>query len=212
MSFLCGLDLGQAHDFSALVIAEAIEETIPRTRAVINGFVQHTPAQKMPTRYDVRHIQRFTLGTSYPAIVEQVSSLLRRPELGRDVTLIVDGTGVGRPVVDLFRQAGGRHGFVPVVITGGDTPSMVDGWRHVPKRELIAVVQVLLQSGRLRIGQFPETAVLTSELQNYRVKVTAAAHETFNAREGTHDDLVLALALATWFGERAGHVSIRWID
>ena len=29
----------------------------------------------------------------------------------------------------------------------------------------------------------PETAVLIRELQSYRVKVTAAAHEVFNAQE-----------------------------
>jgi len=27
-------------------------------------------------------------------------------------------------------------------------------------------------------------------------------NETFNAREGEHDDLILALALAAWRGER----------
>jgi hypothetical protein len=33
-------------------------------------------------------------------------------------------------------------------------------------------------------------------------KVTPAANEVFNAREGEHDDLLLALALAAWNGER----------
>ena len=35
------------------------------------------------------------------------------------------------------------------------------------------------------------------------MKITAAANETFEARhEGRHDDLVLAVALAVWAGER----------
>ena len=33
------------------------------------------------------------------------------------------------------------------------------------------------------------------------MKITAAANDTYNAREGQHDDLVLALALACWAGE-----------
>jgi hypothetical protein len=33
----------------------------------------------------------------------------------------------------------------------------------------------------------------------FEVKITPAAHETFNARQGQHDDLVLALACALWF-------------
>ena len=38
----------------------------------------------------------------------------------------------------------------------------------------------------------------------FRVKVTAARHEVFQSwREGQHDDLVLAVALAAWLGEQA---------
>jgi hypothetical protein len=37
----------------------------------------------------------------------------------------------------------------------------------------------------------------------FQVKVTASAHETFGSwRENAHDDLVLAVALAAWLGER----------
>jgi hypothetical protein len=44
---------------------------------------------------------------------------------------------------------------------------------------------------------------LETELQNFRVKITAAANETFGAwRERDHDDLVLALALAVWHAEK----------
>ena len=39
---------------------------------------------------------------------------------------------------------------------------------------------------------------MKQELLNFRVKITANANETFNAREGTHDDLVLAVALPIW--------------
>lgn len=215
--FFAGLDLGQAADYTALVIAEQLLPPEPRPVLVaakpgappyprweVNGaYLEERPAP-VPARYDVRHIQRFALGTPYPAIVAQVGDLLSRPELGREVSLVIDGTGVGRPVVDLFAAQMGAFRLVPVLITGGDTQSRVDDWHHVPKKVLISTVQVLLQSGRLRIGQFPETTVLTSELQNYRVKVTQAANETFNAREGAHDDLVLALALALWNGEQPG--------
>jgi hypothetical protein len=45
----------------------------------------------------------------------------------------------------------------------------------------------------------PETAILCRELENYRMRITASLVETFNAREGAHDDLVLALAC--WHGE-----------
>ncbi|MEJ7863244.1 MAG: hypothetical protein WKF90_16565 [Pyrinomonadaceae bacterium] len=59
-------------------------------------------------------------------------------------------------------------------------------------------VQLYLQSRRLKIAsQLPEADTLTRKLQNFRVKITDAANDTYGAwREGTHDDLVLAAALA----------------
>ena len=68
------------------------------------------------------------------------------------------------------------------------------------------MLQVLLQSGRLRIARELEHAeTLQKELAAFRVKVTAAGNETFEARrERDHDDLVLAVALAAWLGERQG--------
>jgi hypothetical protein len=45
------------------------------------------------------------------------------------------------------------------------------------------------------------TPVLAQELSLFRVKITLAANETFEAwRERDHDDLVLALALALYVG------------
>jgi len=74
----------------------------------------------------------------------------------------------------------------------------------VPKKELVASLQVLLQTRRLKVAKtLPEAATLVRELETFRVKVTEAANETFGAwREGQHDDLVLAVALAAWMGER----------
>jgi hypothetical protein len=40
------------------------------------------------------------------------------------------------------------------------------------------------------------------ELENFRVRITPAVNEVFGDwREGEHDDLVFALALAAWVGE-----------
>jgi hypothetical protein len=62
----------------------------------------------------------------------------------------------------------------------------------------------LLQSRRLQIARsLPDADTLVRELENFRVKITLAANETFGAwREGQHDDLVLAASLAGWWAER----------
>jgi hypothetical protein len=99
-------------------------------------------------------------------------------------------------------------GIRPTAITihGGSTVSD-DPQRHsyrVPKRDLVSAVQVLLQNGRLRIAaSLPESGTLKRELLSFRVKVNpATAHDSYEHwREGDHDDLVLATAMACWFRE-----------
>src|SRR4051794_36787501 len=53
--------------------------------------------------------------------------------------------------------------------------------------------------------QAAHTKTLQEELINFRVKVSLAGRDSYGAsaewREGNHDDLVLALALALWHGE-----------
>jgi hypothetical protein len=98
----------------------------------------------------------------------------------------------------------GTGSVVPVTITGGQAITVTpDGSYHVPKKELVTCLQVVLQARRLQIARrLPETATLVRELQSFQVRITAAAHETFGIwREGQHDDLVLATALAAWLGE-----------
>src|SRR5436190_3653744 len=64
------------------------------------------------------HLERYELHTPYPEIVQGVGKLIQTPPLRLEVTpLIVDGTGVGAPVVDMMRQAG--LGPTSVTITAG---------------------------------------------------------------------------------------------
>ena len=98
-----------------------------------------------------------------------------------------------------------------MVITGGRRPSRgVDGAWRVPKKELVFCLQGLLRSRRLQVAALPERQALLQEMLAFRVKITAAAQETFAARrERDHDDLVLAVALAAWWGERNGGPPLR---
>lgn len=68
--------------------------------------------------------------------------------------------------------------------------------------------------GEFRIAaSLPDAAVLMRELQDFRVRYSDAGNATFSAREGAHDDLVLAHALAV-FGlsrhEVARDVPVVW--
>lgn len=202
--FCVGLDIGQTQDFTALCVAERIQAR-PPWRGEPAWAAWEPPLPPPPAHYHVRHLERLPLGISYPDMVDHVRALLNRPPLGDSETnLAVDATGVGKPVVDLLRNSQLRASLYAVTITGGDTVSKDNSryWR-VPKRDLIAATQVLLQAQRLKIAAaLPEAPVLVSELLGYRVKIDPrTAHDSYNAREGAHDDLVLALALAVFLGE-----------
>jgi hypothetical protein len=77
----------------------------------------------------------------------------------------------------------------------------------VPKRDLVSVVQVLLQAERLKIASsLKEASTLTAELLAFKVSINLRGHDSYGNdagpwRENPHDDLVLAVALAAWYGE-----------
>jgi hypothetical protein len=154
----------------------------------------------------LRHLERFDLGTRYPVIVDRVRALLsRHPLRNSRVALLVDKTGVGAAVVDHFILGG----LSPIAVTihGGSSvtkaPEVPGGWgMRVPKQDLVSATQILLQNGRLKVAR--ELALgqtLKKELLNFRVKIDPkTAHDSYKHwREGDHDDLVLATAMACWY-------------
>ncbi len=96
--FFVGLDLGQAQDYTALIIIERIELD-PNERK------SKPPPHRRSFEYRLRHLRRFPLGTPYPQIVDRVGALMEEDKLADKARLIVDGTGVGVPVVEMFRAA-----------------------------------------------------------------------------------------------------------
>jgi hypothetical protein len=185
--FILGLDLGQAADFTALIGIERVTEAKPHT-------------------YHMRIAQRYPLRTPYTTIVERMAAFVQEPPLAGQCTLVVDATGVGQPVVDMFRAAKLACPFSPVTITGGNAVTRDGNQFNVPKRDLATATKVLLDDKRLRISEaLPDCRLLVTELENFRVKITTKANDTYESwREGLHDDLVLATALACWLAERGG--------
>jgi hypothetical protein len=202
MNCILGLDLGQSNDFTAISVLDIIptkhktqvpdvdpELNVPRTREIVT--------EGPPLTYHVRHLERLPIGTPYPAQVARVKETLCHLPAGTD--LVVDNTGVGRPVTDMIVQ----HGLHPicVTITGGNVVTH-DGLNfNVPKRDIVGVIAVALQNKRMKIAAgLPYAKTLITELENFKVKIDPkTAHDSYEAwREGIHDDLVLSVGLAAW--------------
>jgi hypothetical protein len=182
--YFAGLDLGPAHDSTAVALL---------TRELDRGL----------TRYALRHLQRWPPGSPYPRIAADLSRLMQAVP-SCVCRLVVDQTAVGRAVAKLFRS-GETVSWRQVLISAGHAISLdEDGCTHVPKKELVSVVQMLLQTQRLKIatGLFLAEA-LSREMAAFRASVkVASGAEDVSWREREHDDLVLAVALAAWEGER----------
>jgi len=222
-SYFVGLDLGKRADFTALAIIEEplwvpdedalrrwqLPETVgtgwlsPATLPpeVVWKIRDHNYHEGRPTQppLSLRHLERFPIGTKYPAIVRRVVALMQTPSLAGDAELIVDGTGVGAAVVDDFRLAG--QPLRDVMITGGTVVAFEAPDRYkVPKRDLVGALGSLLEAGRLKMARaLPEAATLADELLAFQVTTTEAANDRYEGRSGAHDDLVLAVAMGCWY-------------
>jgi len=199
--YTLGLDLGKMSDFSALAIAEERPE---RTDLIL-GKARLVPYWADDPSYDLPWLQRWPLRTPYQVIAEEVAKRVAVlcGNTANEVSLYVDGTGVGTAVVEILRQQEAIRllypGMKTITITAGrEVTRVADGW-HVAKGELVSVAQVALQQGRLNVApSLPEARTLRDELGTFEVTLTEAANATFSHRDGKHDDLVLATALALW--------------
>jgi hypothetical protein len=198
--WVVGCDLGQSSDPTAIAVMVHQHGVIDHGTAFERhrGLSKQTPAE----RIDVRHLERLPLGMPYPAQVAHVRDLLSRPPLNdpeRPATLVIDETGVGRAVGDIFDQAGLAP--VKISITAGAEVSWQGPARvHVAKTALISTVDAMLHTGVLRFAAaLTEAGAMKDELLDFRRSLSAAGRASYQARTGKHDDLVLAVAIGCWW-------------
>lgn len=203
--YVVGVDLGQSHDPTAIAVIEIETRFHPRENS------DHVDVDHV---YNLRHLERLPLRTSYVQQVELVAERMARPPLAPawnpwaqaevGAELLVDFTGVGRAVFDIFHERGVRAKGVTIT-AGTDVTREATGWR-VAKQVLVSTLQSQMHSGRLRIAAtMPDAPAFVRELTDFRVTYTSAGNAVFNARQGAHDDMVLAVAIALWRAvERAG--------
>ncbi len=193
---VAGLDLGQKQDYTALAILERHKITYTARNALTWEYLT-------ATEHVLTHIERLPLHLPYPELIQLVRDRLQMipPQNGGPLQLIVDATGAGIPVVDLIRASGLSRGLVPVTITSGQSVTQGQDGYGVPKRTLISGLQVAFENHDLHLaaGLGESVEVLIGELMEMRCKVSESGHEKFGVwRDGLHDDLVLATALAWW--------------
>jgi len=200
-----GLDPALAAGNTAIAVVEKVAPT---------GWNVLVDCPEDKLEYRVRHLDRFPPGTHYTDIAKKVLAVFGCPALSdtkevttyktvRDidlfVDLVIDQTDVGEKIADMMVGRIGKHAL-RVVFSGTQGEKYSDGLYWIPKLSAIGVLEVLLETKRLKIrrdGQYSHH--LVGELVNYRGRRTSPAATTVNTwREKPSDDLVFAVALACW--------------
>lgn len=201
-----GVDLAQAEDFTTVALLDR-EPIVDES-----GVAARDGQGRAIHRYYCDGLERHERNLSYPALVERIGATIRLPAVqarGRP-RVGVDSTGVGRAATDSLVAAKLPATLVPITITAG-MGVVPERWNvtgpmgyKVAKTHLIGALLVALETGRLKFAPgLKLVPALEAELRAFRVTITASANQTYGARSGQHDDLVIAVALGCWVAENA---------
>jgi hypothetical protein len=212
--YLVGVDLAQASDYTAIsVLTSSLAEGGDRRYDL--GYLER-----------LQHVSYMDVGAHLRALVADLRMPVgadripiydttpgglawlhheERPIIPK-VTLAYDRTGVGAACADILQAAKIDASLKGVLIHGGDKVIHDRRVYRVPKRDLVGALIVAFQNGTLKIApSLPLGRTLSAELVNFKLKLNPdTMHDSYAAwRAGAHDDLVLATALAIWYGERS---------
>jgi hypothetical protein len=208
-----GVDIGQRVDFTAIVVAEVYTAEAP-------------PPVGRETHYRVQDIRRLDLGIDYVAIAAYLIALLcslrdwevdkrkhdyearlerwDRRAVRWPVDLYVDGTGVGKPVVDMVRRMlkqdprTERASLHDIRITHSDRYDAGADPAMLGKAYMVSNMQRLFQQDLVHIPRSsPEVEQMVTELKQYEIRLNDNGTDIYGVfGNKTHDDLATALGLA----------------
>jgi hypothetical protein len=201
-----GVDFGQSRDATVIIAVESyrlepdINDVIAATtpREALRGRFKG----RAETHYTLVHIEKLPRGTSFPqqaAMIVRTAMALGDEEKPR---LLVDETGLGKPMLDLLR----RDCPFPVrgaVIGSGNEVTRRGRDLTIPKQELVSNLEAVLSTRRLHsVPDLPYASELDEQLRAFSYELSDSGRPKFAGRK-SHDDFVSALMLAL-FGARSG--------
>jgi hypothetical protein len=176
--YIVGIDLAKLHDYTALVILD-------------------TALLAVEEKYAVTVAYRYPIGIEYHRIAaHMIEQLLGSPYDG-DITLVVDATGLGGPVLEQFRK--NLSSVMGVTITAGAKLSRKGNDLNLPKIILISTLLSVIENQSLYFAEgIHDLETLTQELMAFQGHFGESGRIRYEGRRA-HDDMVIALALAVWY-------------
>lgn len=195
-AWVVGVDLGKSVDSTAIGI---MHHTIKGTGTGKADHTTKTWRQDSVQRFDLLHLQRLPLGMNYVAQAHAIGELMQREPLkSAKAKLVIDQSGVGAGVVDLMEANGLRP--IRLQITAGSEQTQEGNIFRVAKTILISKLEAAMHSKELHVAAaLTEAESLRDELRDFQRHVTASGANTWSARSGKHDDIVLAVSYGIWW-------------
>jgi hypothetical protein len=163
-------------------------------------------------RHRVRWVERVPLGTHYTSVVERIAVVAEAAQGWGHTTIVLDSTGVGRPIVDMLKRRTSISLHAVTFTSGEHEVQPAYNTHRVPKVDLVTSLETVLQSRRLEVvPDCPLQPELAAELSAFDFALSARGHATFDAQSGSHDDLVMALCLAVWWLAKPDPIEA-WIE
>ena len=218
-----GIDLGKIRDFTAVAVAEAFPDdrhVVHRLERFPLDLAYTETARRLGDVYR-RTVSR--LVTQQAEVDYKAGGYMGEPDqqykhearARARVWVLADATGCGLPVVDDLRE---RAGIEPnhlcgVQFTAGYGCDVHRGAKSgtVSKSYLVSRLRAVIGSDHLHLPDSDESRALVAELSDFEQNLSDQGTPTFNARPGSHDDLLCATALAVLLNEAQFEVgSVRY--
>lgn len=187
--FQIAADLGQANDFSAVVVIKDQALPIVDDSKIIVG----------PRERTVVYADRFR-GVSYVDVVDHLIRLKNAPPFGGKSELAIDGTSIGRVVSDMMTAQSVPHWAI--TMTGGQEWSKKSG-RYVSagKTFMVENLAVMFAAGEIKFAHdCPLRSEIEEDLASFTTATTAAGNSiiTQSRSAAGHGDLGIALIVGAF--------------
>ena len=181
-------DLGQANDFSAVVVIK--DQALPVVDAdqVVVG----------PRERTIVFADRFR-GVSYVDTVDFLIRLRNVPPFGGKSQLVIDGTSIGRVCSDMMHAQNVPHWAIQM--TGGQDWSRKGRYVNASKTLMVENLAVLFAAGEIKFAHdLPFRAEMEADLASFTTQTTAAGNQIIAQSRSAagHGDLGIALIVGAF--------------
>lgn len=156
-SYVCGLDLGQRNDFSALAICEIREN------------------KHFEKFFYARGLKRFPLHQTYTKLAERVAKVDTQLRGNfTNVTWAADLGGPGPGVLEILERKAPRMDLYKVLLTGGNAVTWGGHEIRLSKTALISTLVAAFDADHIFLSSNSrELENIKTELQNFEVRLSA---------------------------------------